>query len=264
MAGRNCADIVFCIDASASMQPCLDAVRLNIGKLLEGLRENNQGMSWDVRFDFLAFAASAGGVYRLVSTRMGSMEIVNNIYHKPCSEPFFTRNLNEFCTQLGAVKADGEEQHLFALDTAMDFPWRPSAECHRVVVLLSDEPAETGLEIAEQAAKVDAIISKAMEKRIKLFIVAPESDIFYRLSAADRCEYTDLESTQDGLSNVDFSRMLAAIGKSVSVSQSYEGGSNTPMPLFGQDELAGTSCESLGNDSQGGSSPASMPIFGQM
>ena len=242
MAGRNCADIVFCIDSSASMQPCLEAVKSNVGNLLEGLAADGQGLSWDVRFDFLTFSATGDGVYRFQSTRLSSSDIVKNIYKNPSAQSFFTRDLKEFRKALGEVRAEGEEQHLIALDTAMDYPWRPSADCHRVVVLLSDEPVETGVEVQQQAEKVDTIISKAMEKRIKLFIVAPESDVFYRLAAADRCEYTDLESTQDGLQHVDFSRMLTAIGKSVSVSQSYEGGSNTPVPNFGQDEMSSTYC----------------------
>lgn len=248
MAGRNCADIVFCIDSSASMQPCLDAVKSNISKLLEGLGGDGQGTTWDVRFDYLAFCDSNDGVHRLVSTRLGATDIVRKIYTAPDAAGFFTRDLHEFSTELAKVKADGEEMHLFALDIAMDFPWRPSADCHRVVVLLSDEPVESGVEVEAQVAQVEAIIAKTMEKRIKLFIVAPESEVFYRLAAADRCEYTDVESTQDGLQSVDFSRMLAAIGKSVSVSQSYDGGSNTPVPHFGQEAMSGVTRATMGAD----------------
>ena len=249
MAGRNCADIVFCIDSSGSMQPCLEAVQRNIGKLLEGLAEQGQGCTWDVRFDFLAFCDTRDGVHKMASTHMGVVSIINKIYHKHDASGFFTRDLSEFRAALSQVQPDGEEMHLLALDVAMDFPWRPSSDCHRVVVLLSDEPVESGVDAEEQAAQVDAIIAKAMDKRIKLFIVAPESDVFYRLSAADRCEYTDLESMQDGLQSVDFSRMLEAIGKSVSVSQSYEGGSNEPKPHFGQDTMTETHRSSMGSDS---------------
>lgn len=249
MAGKNCADIVFCIDASGSMQPCLDAVKQNVDQLLKGLDNEEQGASsWDVRFDFVSFCDSSDGVHKYRSTRLGTCAIVDKIYHHPDPSAFFTKNLAEFSAALGQVQPEGEEMHLLALDIAMDFPWRASSECHRVVVLLSDEPLETGVFVEEQKEKLDAIINKTMEKRIKLFIIAPESDAFYCLSSADRCEYTDLESTRDGLRSVDFSRMLSAIGKSVSVSQSYDGGSNEPKPLFEQDTFVSCDASDMGRD----------------
>ncbi len=236
MAGRNCADIVFCIDASGSMQPAIDAVRENISRLLQGLTQSKeQGYSWDVRFDFLAFHNNREGIHSFRTVRTNAVALQKALYLDQDDTPFFTRDVQEFCRALAGVKAVDEEKQLLALDFAMDFPWRPSSDCHRVVVLLTDEGIETALAPEDQKAHIPALVKKLMEKRIKLFIIAPESEGFYQLAEADRCEYTDLEpGVANGLREVDFSKMLETIGKSVSVSQTYDGGHSAPEPLFGQ------------------------------
>lgn len=252
MAGRNCADIVFCIDASGSMQPCFDAVRSNIEKLIEGLQTDCQ-TTWDVRFDFLAYHDSPGGFLsgdvHFYHTVHNYVECIEKIYGaSPQPAAFFTRDLNEFKTALAATPIEGEEMQLLALDIALDFPWRPSSECHRVVVMLTDEPVETGISVDEQVSKLPELMRKIQDKRVKLFIIAPESEHFYKLSEVDRCEYTDLEGQKDGLRTVDFSKMLATIGKSVSVSQSYDGGSTAATPLFDQKEWSVSSGNSWSQD----------------
>ena len=231
MAGRNCADIVFCIDASGSMRPCIEGVRNNIEKLLEGL-ENDGNINWDVRYDFLAFHQNDKGAQWFQSINGDPIDF---IYKEKNSSAFFTKDINKFRDALkNNIEVEGEEMQLVALDIAMDFPWRNSGDCHRVVVLMTDEAVETGVFVEEQKANIDKLIEKAQDKRIKLFIIAPESEAFYKLSELDRCEYTDIESDMDGLRTVDFSKLLQTIGKSVSVSQTYDGGSTNPMPLFDQ------------------------------
>ena len=54
MAGRETADIVFCVDVSGSMRPAIDGVRKNIEKLVKSLNQSGGQMVWDVRFDYLA------------------------------------------------------------------------------------------------------------------------------------------------------------------------------------------------------------------
>lgn len=243
MAGRNSADIVFCIDASGSMRPCIDAVVKNVEKLIEGL-QTDDSTTWDVRFDFLTFHDSiddGAEVHGYQSVNLPGGALVDSIYQKINSSKFFTRNLNEFRESLKQVECVGEEMHLLALDIAMDYPWRPSSECHRVVIMLTDEAVETGISVASQLVRIDRLIEKLMEKRVKLFIIAPESEAFYRLSCADRCEYMDFADASAGLRNVDFSKMLQTIGKSVSVTQSYDGGKTDPDPSYAQKEWVAVS-----------------------
>ncbi len=238
MPGKNCADIVFCIDSSGSMQPAIDAVRANISSLLEGLTTGGgQSYSWDVRFDFLAFNDNRSLVHCHNNLRAGGMTLLNAIYTQPDPSLFFTQSVDEFRKALAKVTVEDEEEQLLALDVAMDYPWRPSNACHRVVVLLTDEAVETGLEVEKQKKLIPALIKKIIDKRIKLFIIAPDSEAFYELAKADRCEYDGLDTDNvNGLRNVDFSKMLSTIGKSVSVSQTYDGGQTAPQPLFGQEK----------------------------
>ena len=248
MAGRNCADIVFCIDASGSMMPCIDAVRNNIEKLLEGLQSDVQ-TTWDVRFDFLAFHDSKDGVHWYRSVALEGCPLIDAIYKGIDTGKFFTKDMAAFKAGLKGIEVEGEEQQLLALDIAMDFPWRSSDGCHRVVVLLTDEPVETGVFVKEQTSKVDTLIAKVMDKRIKLFIIAPESESFYRLSSADRCEYDDSGAERKGLRNVDFSKMMTAIGKSVLVAQTYAGANSKPQASFDQLDWSATGDVDWGSDS---------------
>lgn len=238
MAGKQCADIVFCIDASGSMQHTFNEVCKHIGDLIDSLQGGSQ-MKWDVRFDFLAFS-SGNDMHLFSSVNLSGVGLMEALYKKAGNNQeevrLFTRDIEKFKTALRHVEVGGEESHLLALDCALDYPWRSGDDCHRVVVLLSDEPVETGILVADQIRAVPDMIDKLHSKKIKLFIIAPESDTFYELSSADRSEYEIVDGQQhDGLKNVNFSKMLAAIGKSVSVSQTSIGASNAPLPLFKQD-----------------------------
>jgi hypothetical protein len=151
---------------------------------------------------------------------------------------FFTNDSEKFQKALAQVKTEGDETTLVALDIALDFPWRPAETCHRAIICLSDEPIETGQNVPFQKAQIDNLIKKIHSKRIKLYIVAPQSDAFDTLSMADRCEYEPVAEESDGLRNTDFAKLMEAIGKSVSVSQTNSSGTNTPQPLYGQEKWA--------------------------
>lgn len=249
MAGRNCADIVFCIDASGSMQPAIDGIQKHINNLLEGLKQDAQ-IEWDLRFDFLAFHDSDDGVHYYKTVNCQAEEAINGLYREAPSQKLFTTSLQQFKTALTQIEVEGQEMHLLALDIALDFPWREADTCHRVVVLISDEAVETGVFVEEQMYQLPNIIEKVNKKRVKLFIVAPESAGFYHLSAADRCEYTALENDSDGLTNVDFSEMLRAIGKSVSVSNVGDTKAMTePLPCYDQLQWSACSNVNWGTDS---------------
>lgn len=53
MPGRGSADIVFVLDASSSMEPCLEGVKRHITAFTEVFR-NDPNRAWDLRFDFVA------------------------------------------------------------------------------------------------------------------------------------------------------------------------------------------------------------------
>ncbi len=238
MAGKYCADIVFCLDASGSMQPCIDGVRENVAKLVRDL-QSDANAKWDVRFDYFAFHDGDDGLHWYHSVNYVSVPLFQALYHGEGKDRLFTRDLTEFCNSLrDNVEVEGEEMQLMALDTAMDFPWRDSGSCHRVVVLLSDEPVETGVLVERQIQAIPRLIEKIQSKRIKLFIFAPESGAFMKLASADKVEYdSDTVSGPGGFRNVNFSKLMETIAKSVSVTQYYDGGGTNPDPVFNQLEL---------------------------
>ena len=49
-------------------------------------------------------------------------------------------------------------------------------------------------------------------------MVAPDSEMFNQLAQVNKSEYEVVDATGDGLSKVDFRKLLSAIGKAVSVS----------------------------------------------
>ena len=239
MTTRGVTDIVFCIDASQSMQPCIDAVREHVLHFIHGLQSGQRAMDW--RIDFLAYGCDEGGaVFREQSVRLQGMDLVSALYGPGDKSKLFTHDVAEFRTALQSVRVEGDEATLVALDCALDFPWRPRNQCHRVVICLTDEAFETGAAIAEQKARLPALVEKIHRLGVILFLVAPDSAVYEELACVQRSEYRKVQGTSDGLRSVDFAQVLGAIGKSVSVSR-LQGGSEADVPrgLFGQTSWVG-------------------------
>lgn len=236
MSTSKTADIVFCIDASSSMKPCFNMLQQSIGSMMSGLTGGQS--TWDVRFEFIAHSASANGVVRHFSVfNDGAIDAL----YGSAQASFFTDDIAVFAKRLAAIEMVGDEAPLIALDTALDVPWRDAARCHRVVILMTDEPFEDGVFIDEQRAKLPQIIKKIQDLKVLLFIVAPHSETFDELSQVDKSEFEVLDSKNDGMRNVEFSKLLAAIGKSVSVSNLQETRPVTvERGLFGQASWGGT------------------------
>ena len=218
---------------------------------MAGLSADPQ-IRWDLRFDFLTYATgtTAGGAtaFNFGSIHREGQGLIDGLYrptatrpdaNSPVGEgPFFTRDAAALATAMAAVAAAGEEATLIALDTALDYPWRPAGGGHRVVILMTDEPLETNVLVAEQVERLPALIDKLGRLGVALHLVAPDSAGFDRLSAADRSEYDVVDASNDGLARLDFAKVLRQIGKSVSVSAPADGGEGAgrPEPLFGQQQ----------------------------
>src|SRR5205823_8840036 len=136
---------------------------------------------------------------------------------KPDPGALFTTDFTEVRSGLSHVTVFGDEAMLVALDLCLDFPWRPRGTCHRVVVLLTDEPLEANANAREQRRLVGTLIDKIHALGVMLFLVGPKSEGFEELAEADKSQYQQVTQTQDGLGTLDFARVLAHIGKSVSV-----------------------------------------------
>ena len=101
MAGRETADIVFCVDVSGSMRPAIDGVRKNIEKLVKSLNQTGGQMVWDVRFDYLAYSVTDMGNMRLETMNCRGPEVINEVYNgasanQQTSNKLFTRDIVQF------------------------------------------------------------------------------------------------------------------------------------------------------------------------
>ncbi|HNX19766.1 MAG TPA: VWA domain-containing protein [Acidobacteriota bacterium] len=235
MSARGVADVVFCLDRSGSMLPCLEAVKAHIADFVRGLGADGQ-RQWDLRFDFVAhYAAGNGRGGAVVGMSSAFNECVIDQLYLGQQGRIFTNDAAEFAQAIGRIEVIGDEAPLFALDTCLDFPWRDAATCHRVVVMLTDEPLEDGLCVKEQMERMPDVIQKIRDLRVMLFLVGPESAAFDQLATVERSEYEVCGKVGDGLATVDFSRVLAGIGKSVSASRMQSGQrAGVPRGLFGQ------------------------------
>jgi hypothetical protein len=232
---KGVVDIVFCIDASSSMQPCIDEVRLHVVEFVRGLESNpNQKMDW--RIDYVAYSCDEGGaIFRMQSLGYAGVELCDQIYRRG-GQGLFTTSLDKFQHALQSVEVVGDEATLVALDTALDFPWRPRGRCHRVVVCLTDEPFETNAAQELQTVKMPTLLAKLQKLGVMLYLVAPSSNGFDQLSEVDMSEYEVLDTVGDGMRSVKFDKVLSYMGKSISMA-SLQSAAELPVPraLFGQD-----------------------------
>jgi hypothetical protein len=235
---KGVVDVIFCLDASGSMAPCIDGVRKNLDAFLDALA-GDVNRKIDCRIDFLAHSCdTTGDLFRSKTLNKTGIDLLRALYgQSPQPSAFFTPDREAIRRGLKTVDVFGDEAMLIALDMVLDFPWRPQTGCHRVVVMLTDEPLEANAMWPAQKAKLDAIIDKIQKLGVKLYLVGPASPGLDTLAEADKCLFQKVTQTYDGLGSLDFEKVLGQIGKSVSVSQLQgrpEAG--VKRALFGQDE----------------------------
>ena len=228
-------DIVFCLDTSDSMKPCIDGVRENINRLIMQLQQ----ASFDWRIDYVAHCMPGKGVYRTLSVGGGTTGL---LYRSGSAEGrFFTKDVDLFRQKLGKLDVCGDEDMLCALDTALDFPFGPANETQRVVVLISDEPFETNEEEAFKLAlpKVPDIMEKIRARHITFLAVMPVRDggVVEKLAMVDRADIIPVEEGDLGMSKVDMADLFSQLGKTISVSTMQSSGEeNYQRALFDQDK----------------------------
>lgn len=215
-------DLVFVVDASASMKPCFDRLRAHLDQLLQPM----QGRVGRIRFGLIAQsvgASSSKAVYEHRFLCGGGPDALSKLYHRSPNDPdprgeFFTDDPKRLRAALDEVRPQGNEDILVALDLALDFPFGPIKDTKRVVALFSDEPFEGGVAGSGRNDSIPALIEKIQARHIQLFCAVPEGPGALELSQADRSELEFTSGGEDGLASVDFRRLLGQMGKSISAS----------------------------------------------
>ena len=252
--GGKCADVVFVIDASGSMRECFDQLRTNIRKFVEPFRE--EGFD-SLRLGLLAYSANIDRtakkcVYRNIVIGGEGATAMKSLYGQmpPREALFFTRSKNgavdtdSFMRRLDGVRCKGDEDTVFALDCAADFPYGPLVSTRRVMVLFTDEKIEDGVlkqeSVGENLSQVEKVMAKIVERHISLYVFAPASPVTDMMSEFSRVYLTNVpefrpEAT-DTWSDIDFARVLEMMGKSVSSSLSGGSERDFSRAVFGQDK----------------------------
>lgn len=226
------AEIVFVIDSSESMRPCIDGLRHNLSSVIEPL----QGHDIPTSMGLVALSAGdADGGGRLISVQTLKGPGVQCIYDG--APGLFTDSPQQFKRALESIQIEGDEHSLMALDMALDFPFGPVDSTRRVVCLFSDEKIEDGKMAPEDFEKIDEILKKAEARRVRIFGALPASPSLEKLAQYENAQFEPIAGG-DGLRTVNFSKLLGQIGRTVSQSsvQGYERAYT--KALFGQDSWA--------------------------
>ena len=164
------ADIVFCIDKTASMDPCIEGVKNGIATLVKAL---NTAAEVDARFRLIAYS---------------------DIHDPEDGTPWdilpFTESAELFASQVAQVEAigrgDAPESTLDALYIALKSDWR-TTDTHKTVVLLTDadtHPTLHSTTFDRPGNDVYRVIQDLHELRhAMLFIVAPKCEAYIAIEA---------------------------------------------------------------------------------
>ncbi len=202
------ADIVFCIDSSGSMSPCIEGVKNHIESFITGLISNPQ-FDLDWRLGIVSYDYE---VFRILE---------------------FTEDIERFRSALQKIEAGGDELTFPALDWSLDFPWRPHA--HKIIVLFTDEPLEDGDDPDYQRSKMDLLFEKIVKLRCMVYFVGPSCEEYEKIATLPRCYFEPLEQHEDFF-KIGFDKVLERIGKTISQSISYQGQSTSeyvPKDIYG-------------------------------
>jgi von Willebrand factor type A domain len=201
---KGVADIVFLLDVSGSMSPCIDALRANIEAFVESLSAGGPNNAAPVK-DWRAKVVG----YRDVEADPGAG--LSWFEDNP-----FVRNTAELKRQLAALRAQGGGDEpeslldaLYKVATLEALPkgaqgedpakWRYRSDAARVVVVFTDASFKETMSIPEaKGGALQDVANVVMANRIILSLFAPNFEGYDRLSQIDKSEWEVVE--YEGLS----------------------------------------------------------------
>ena len=193
---KGIADICILLDATASMQPCIDDIKENIHTLIRCINHPEENGGIEVK----DWRACVWGYRDYTYDPQHGLDAI--------VKQNFTRDVDELKDQLTNLRAMGggptPESLLDALmevclmgNTERNEPiepdkWRACGDAARCVIVITDAPYHQKLETMPSATLQD-VIDFVEQQRIRLSIYAPELDCYYNLSVLDGSEYMPVE-----------------------------------------------------------------------
>ena len=225
---KGVADIVFLVDATGSMQGCIDGLKRNIEAFIDFLTTGAGNTVSPVR-DWRA---------RVVGFRDVEADGANWLVDNP-----FVRDAITLKAQLAALTAEGggdEPESLLdaifmvskAGQTDKGAPedsarWRYRSTAARVVVVFTDAAFKPVMAIPEaRGGTIDDVRNTVQDNRIILSVFAPDRPCYNDLSALDKAEYLRVPDDA-GLGSftsdqANFREALRQLAASVSASAAAE------------------------------------------
>lgn len=228
---KGVADIVFLVDGSGSMKPCIDALRTNIEAFIDSLSKVESNNAPPVR-DWRGKVVG----YRDIET--AHSEGLPWILDNP-----FVRDAAALKAQLAELRAEGGGDEpeslldaLFKIASMDASPkgsqsedpgkWRYRSDAARVVVVFTDAPFKETMSLQEaKGGSLQDVANIVMANRIILSLFAPNFEGYDRLSQIDKSEWEVVEyeglSPQEALKKftsdpVNFRTTLKQLAASVS------------------------------------------------
>jgi hypothetical protein len=224
---KGVADIVFLIDITGSMQPCIDALRSNISTFVNGFAQSD------------ANGGSPVKDWRIKVT--GYRDSISDGSQWLIDFPF-TNDVDEVIAQLEALEAKGGGDEPESLLDALYYVatmsatergevdpemWRDRHEAARVVIFFTDATYHPTISAADgKGGTVVDVIREIQSARIILAGFTPEHDCYYTLGEADKSMIEFVGPLSEAVESMNsftsdpanFRQVLLALAKTVSQS----------------------------------------------
>jgi hypothetical protein len=194
---KGIVDIVFLIDITGAMQPCIDALADNINNIVSywtgGPDVNTPAMISDLRIKVCGYRdyESDGDLWwvehpfvandvEAVKANLQSLEAKGGGDEPECLLDGLWKVANMGSTEKGAV-ADPEK-------------WRHRHEAARVVIVITDTTYKPACLIPEASgATLDDVANRIVDEKLKLLLYVPEGlECYYELSTINHCEVEEI------------------------------------------------------------------------
>ncbi len=225
---KGIADIVFLLDVSGSMTPCLDALKANIGVLIDGF--TNPGSNADAIVKDWRIKVSGYSDYNADGSQWWQ-------------EYPFTDDPDQVRENLASleIKGGGDEPEslldglwMLAKMPATDKgtqplsdSWRYKSDAARVVIIFTDASCHMELAIPEAGgAGFEDVVRKVQSVGMRLSVYCPEADCYHSISSIDKAEVEFIGSLSDAVDKMaeftsnteNFEKTLDQLAKSISAS----------------------------------------------
>ena len=206
---KGVADLVFCVDCTGSMAPCIDGLKSEIHRFIGELEAPpEQGLlpvNWRLRI--LGYRDLCVDAEPWLNADAGMVDTA-------------AEARAQVDTLQAAGGGDEAESGLDALWCAAAVtPWRK--ECSRIVILFTDASSRPEMHadtVARGAAGYDlsAVAQALAEARCRAHVWAPPSEVWNSLSKLPRVIFTPLTSAGDGLNSLNFRELMENLRRTVS------------------------------------------------